>query len=83
MLDVIKACALATKDRNEPYVVEIIDIGHSYVVSTLSTKGESADVSPCILNKKTGAIGVCFVPDYWNELIAGQIIPVPEEYQYT
>lgn len=82
MIDIKKACELAAAWRNEPYISDIIDIGHSFVISTLSKDGESADVSPCMVNKNTGEVDICFFPDYFDEISKGKEILVPKEYQY-
>ena len=82
MISISKACELATAWRNEPYISDITDIGHSFVISTLSSEGESADVSPCMVNKQSGTIDICFFPDHFEEITKGKDIPIPEEYQF-
>lgn len=83
MIDVIKACELVTKQMNEPYVSSIIDIGHSFVISTLSKDGLSADVSPSMVNKEKGTVEPCFFPDYFEEIKQGEDVEIPDKYLYT
>lgn len=82
MIDVKKACELATKANNEPYVSSIIDIGHSFVISTLSEDGLSADVMPLMVSKATGKTETCFFPDYFDEISQGKDIDIPAEYRH-
>ena len=82
MLTLEKACELATKTRNEPYLDVIIDIGHSFVMSTLSKEGLSADIPPLMLNKENGSVGVFFPPQHLKEFSKGKNIEVPIEYQF-
>lgn len=82
MIDINKACEMATAYRNEPYISDIIDIGHSFVISTLSSEGESADVSPCMVNKQTGTVDICFFPDYFEEITKGKDVSIPKKYQF-
>lgn len=83
MIDVTKACELVTKAMNEPYVSSVIDIGHSFVISTLSKEGLSADVSPNMVNKESGKVAVCFYPDYFEEIMQGEDVAIPDKYKYT
>lgn len=82
MIDVIKACELATKERKESFVDVITDIGHSFVIGTKTSNGEVADVPPCMINKESGNIDICFIPDYFEELEKGSIVEVPKDYKY-
>ena len=80
MINVIEACRLATTEKSEPYVKKITDIGHSFIIGTMSSSGEIADTSPCIVNKENGNVDVCFVPKYFNEIKKGKVISIPAEY---
>lgn len=82
LISITEACKIATRERNEPYIGVITDIGHSYVIDTISENGETADMPSCMVNKKSGKTSACFIPDYWEKLKKGKNITVPEGYQY-
>lgn len=83
MIDVKKACELATKENKEPFVSSIIDIEHSFVISTLSADGLEADVMPLMVNKETGKTETCFFPDCFDEISRGKDVDIPAEYQFN
>lgn len=82
LISIIEACKIATQERNEHYIGVITDIGHSYVIDTISENGETPDMPSCMVNKKSGKTSICFIPDYWEELQKGKNITIPKEYQY-
>ena len=82
MIDIVKACELVTKKLHEPYVEVITDIGHSFVIGVLTIDGESLDESPLMVNKYSGKISVCFVPEHFKELQGGKKISIPEKYRF-
>lgn len=81
MVDVNKMCELVTKATNFPYIANIIDIGHSFVIFPLEKDGEF-DEMPLMFNKKKGIVEACYYPDYFNEISKGISIEIPEKYQF-
>lgn len=83
MIDVERACEIAVKDHNEPYVEVITDIGNGYVIGTMSQDGEVSDVSPVFVNKTDGRAEAFFIPDRFEEMKNGKKLPVPTKYKFN
>lgn len=81
MISLDKACEIATKANNEPYISTIIETQSGYIIATLAADGCEADVSPLIISKDTGAAAVFFPPMHANELKSGKPLDVPGEYR--
>jgi hypothetical protein len=83
MIDVERACGVATKLRNEPYVDVITDIGNGFVIGTMSKDGEVSDVSPVFVNKADGKTEIFFIPDNFERMQKGKQISVPSKYRFN
>ena len=83
MIDVEQACEIATKDRKEPFVEGITDIGRGFVIGTMTEDGEVADIPPVFMHKDDGKIEDFFVPDHFEELENGKEVDVPKKYQFN
>lgn len=82
MVDLMKACALATQAYGMPYVRSVTDIGHSFVIDVTDGGDNIPDVSgPPMVNKETGKVDVCLIPKYFRELSSGIKIEIPAEYR--
>lgn len=81
MIDVEKACEIAVKETNEPFVEAITDVGSGYVISTMAKNGEIADIPPLLIDKETGKTEVYIVPLHFAELMQGTEIKVPSKFQ--
>lgn len=82
MVDVMKACALATQAYGMPYIRSVTDIGHSFVIDVTDGADNVPDVSgPPMVDKETGKVNVCFIPQYFQELNKGIKVEIPTEYR--
>lgn len=81
MIDIQNACEIATKERNEPFVSAVTDVGRGFVVATTAKKGEVADVPPLLINKKTGKTESYFIPMHFAEIKQGKRCEIPAEYR--
>lgn len=83
MIDVLQACILVTEHVNRPYISEITDIGHSFVIPTVNKYGEAPLEPACVVNKNTGEI-TCFrrSKENYAELNKGKQVEIPEKYRY-
>lgn len=81
MVDINMACELVIQLAPAERVEIITDIGHSFVLGTAGIHGEEIDHSPFMVNKRTGAVSVCFPPEHWEELENGKLVEIPKVYQ--
>ena len=82
MITVSEACEIAIKNKKEPYIGVITDVGNGYVIGTITENGEVTDNWPVIVYKENGAISAYIIPNHFSELRYGKKIEVPEEYVY-
>lgn len=80
MIDVEKACEIATMERKEPYVEVITDVGSGYVIGTTAENGDVAMLPPVFVDKKTGAAESYFVPQHFAELKQGTKMQIPSRF---
>lgn len=67
MIDVYEAIELFRAYTHE-FVGGILDVGHSFVISSVGENGEEIYDSPIAVNKITREITTYFPPDHWDEL---------------
>lgn len=82
MISVDKACEIATKFHNEPFVEVITDIGKGFVVGTASKDGEVSDTPPVYIEKANGKAQFFFIPDHFAEMKKGEKKEVPNQFKY-
>lgn len=80
MISLDKACEIATKANNEPYISSIFEVQSGYVIVTMAADGCVADDSPTIISKDTGEVAVFFPPEHAKELKSGKPLDVPGKY---
>lgn len=80
MIDVEKACEIATQERHEPFVNVITDIGRGYVIGTMNEDGETADLPPVFVDKETGKSESFFIPLHFAEIHKGTKVQVPSKF---
>lgn len=83
MIGIDKACEIATKFHNEPFVDVITDIGKGFVIGTVSKDGEVSDTPPVYVEKNGGKAEFFFIPDHFSEMRKGKRIDVPEKYKFN
>lgn len=83
MISIDKACEIATKFHNEPYVEVITDIGKGFVIGTVSKDGEASDTPPVYVEKADGKAEFFFIPDHFAEMKSGESVSVPQKYKFT
>ena len=81
MIDVQKACEIATAKRHEPFVTAVIDVGRGYVVDTTPEIGVELETAPVFVDKKTGETSAYFIPTHWKEFKQGKICEIPAEFR--
>lgn len=81
MIDVEKACEIATKERHEPFVDVITDIGRGYVIGTMNKDGEVAELPPVFVDKGSGKTEDFFVPKHFDEIRKGVKVTVPFKFR--
>lgn len=81
MIDVEKACEIATKEMYEPFVDVITDIGRGYVIGTMNEDGKTADLPPVFVDKETGKAESYFIPSYFAEIRKGVELEVPPKFK--
>ena len=67
--------------QEEIYITQVMDIEYGYVICICDTNGETFDVSPDIVDKKTGKMDCFFPPDHREELKNGKLVDIPEKYK--
>ncbi len=82
MIDIEKACEIATTQRNKPFVDVITDIGSGFVIGIISKDGEVAEQFPVLVHKDSGKAEPFRVPEHLAELKTGKTVNVPSKYKF-
>ncbi len=81
MIRVGKACEIATKERKEPFVESIIDVGYGFVISTADEKGMIEECFPTLVHKENGDVEPFRVPEYIDDIKNGKKVRIPIKYK--
>lgn len=81
MINIEKACEIATKERKEPFIDVITDIGNAFVIGTVAENGDVAEQFPVIVNKDNGRTEIFCIPDHIEKIKTGKSIKVPSRYR--
>ena len=80
MIDIEKACEIATKELKEPFIDTIIDVGSGFVIGTVAENGDIAEQFPLFVCKDSGKTEFFFVPGRIEELKKGKFVKIPSKY---
>ena len=81
MISVEKACEIATKERKEPFVESIIDVGYGFVIGTADENGIIKECFPTLVHKEDGNVEPFRVPEYMDDLKNGKKVRIPIKYR--
>lgn len=81
MISIEKACEIATKERKEPFVESIIDVGYGFVISTVDENGMPSDCFPTLVYKENGNVEYFRVPEYIDDIKNGKKVRIPVKYK--
>lgn len=81
MISVEKACEIATKERNKPFVDSILDVGYGFVIGTADENGMVEECFPTLVHKENGNAEPFRVPEYIDDLKNGKKVRIPIKYK--
>jgi coenzyme F420-reducing hydrogenase alpha subunit len=67
MIDVNKTIEIFKSTQHE-YIGTVLDVGHSFIISSVDEDGEYLDTASTAINNHTGETSAYFPPDHWDEL---------------
>lgn len=81
MISIGKACEIATKERNKPFVDSILDVGYGFVISSVDENGMQELCFPTLVHKETGKAEPFRVPDFMEDIKNGRKVRIPAKYK--
>lgn len=81
MISIGKACEIATKERNKPFVDSILDVGYGFVISTVDKNGMEELCFPTLVQKENGNAEPFRVPDFMEDIKNGRKVRIPMKYR--
>ncbi len=81
MISIGKACEIATKERNKPFVDSILNVGYGFVISAVDENGMQELCFPTLVHKENGNPEPFRVPDLMEDIKNGRKVRIPMKYR--